>query len=91
MALEDAVILAQRLRDISRIPEALATFVQLRRERVERVIQAGASTGNPSPPTPGPRKGGPSTWLYGHHIDWDTTVHTVDDALTAPHAPDQPA
>jgi 2-polyprenyl-6-methoxyphenol hydroxylase-like FAD-dependent oxidoreductase len=63
MALEDAVILARCMRDIPGIPEALAAFEQLRRERVERVVQSGASTGNPSPPAPGPRKEGPPTWL----------------------------
>jgi FAD-dependent urate hydroxylase len=91
MALEDAVIIAQCLRDVPRIPKALATFEQLRRERVERVVQAGASTGNLSPPAPGSRKGGPPSWLFGHHIDWDTTVRTIDDVLAAPTAPDQQA
>jgi 2-polyprenyl-6-methoxyphenol hydroxylase-like FAD-dependent oxidoreductase len=94
MALEDAVILGQCLRDIPRIPEALAAFEQLRRERVERVVQAGASTGNPSPPAPAPpapapRKGGPPSWLFGHHIDWDATVRIPGDAVAAPTALDQ--
>jgi 2-polyprenyl-6-methoxyphenol hydroxylase-like FAD-dependent oxidoreductase len=91
MALEDAVILAQCLRDVPDTAKALTLFEQLRRERVERVVQAGASTGNPSPPAPGPRKGGPPTWLYGHHIDWDATVQTISDVLAAPAAPEQPA
>jgi 2-polyprenyl-6-methoxyphenol hydroxylase-like FAD-dependent oxidoreductase len=89
MALEDAVILAQCLRDVPCTAKALTLFEQLRRERVERVVQAGASTGNPSPPASGPRKGGPPTWLYGHHIDWDATVRTIGDMLTAPAVPDQ--
>jgi FAD-dependent urate hydroxylase len=89
MALEDAVILAQCLRDVPDTAKALTLFEQLRRERVERVVQAGAGIGNPSPPAPGPRKGGPPTWLYGHHIDWDATVRTIGDALAAPAASDQ--
>jgi FAD-dependent urate hydroxylase len=77
MALEDAVILAQCLRDLPSVPEALACFEELRRERVERVVASGASTGNPSPPSappPGPRSGNPAGSLFSHHIDWDTTV-----------------
>ena len=44
MALEDAVVLAQCLRDV---PEhAFPTFEGLRRERVERVVKAGARSSN---------------------------------------------
>jgi 2-polyprenyl-6-methoxyphenol hydroxylase-like FAD-dependent oxidoreductase len=84
MALEDAAVLAQCLRDTPAIPEALALFEKLRRDRVERVVQAGAQ--NPAPPSPptGPRRGYPAEWLYGHHIDWDATVTVPRQAPPVP-------
>jgi FAD-dependent urate hydroxylase len=42
MAIEDAVVLAKCLRDLPNIQQAFATFDQLRRERVERVVAQGA-------------------------------------------------
>jgi 2-polyprenyl-6-methoxyphenol hydroxylase-like FAD-dependent oxidoreductase len=83
MALEDAVVLAQCLRDLPSLPEALAGFEGLRRERVERIVASGASNGNPSPPAPGPRSGNPPTWLFGHHIDWDETVRVPGSATAS--------
>lgn len=83
MALEDAVVLAQCLRDFPSVQEALAGFEGLRRERVERVVAAGASTGNPSPPSAGPRSGNPPAWLFGHHIDWDETVRVPSSPADA--------
>ncbi len=76
MALEDAVVLAQCLRDMPAVPDALALFEKLRRDRVERIVAAGVGTGNPAPqkPSSGPRRGNPTQWLFGHHIDWDTSV-----------------
>jgi 2-polyprenyl-6-methoxyphenol hydroxylase-like FAD-dependent oxidoreductase len=71
MAIEDSVVLAQCLRDHERTAEGLRAYEELRRERVERVVQSGASGENPSPPTPGPRRPD-SGWLLNHHIDWDT-------------------
>jgi 2-polyprenyl-6-methoxyphenol hydroxylase-like FAD-dependent oxidoreductase len=75
MAIEDGVILAKCLRDIPEIPHALVAYEHLRRDRVERVVEAGASSDNPSPPNPGPRRGNPTEWLYKHHIDWDTPLN----------------
>jgi 2-polyprenyl-6-methoxyphenol hydroxylase-like FAD-dependent oxidoreductase len=76
MALEDAAVLAKCLRDVPATPAALALFEELRRDRVERIVRAGAGGGNPPPPSPpsGPRRGNPTEWLFGHHIDWHTTV-----------------
>ena len=76
MALEDAAILARCLRDTPAIPEALALFASLRRDRVERIVQAGTGIGNPAPPSPppGPRRENPAEWLFGHHIDWHARV-----------------
>ncbi|HEX3257135.1 MAG TPA: NAD(P)/FAD-dependent oxidoreductase [Pseudonocardia sp.] len=89
MALEDAVVLAQCLRDV---PEhAFPTFEGLRRVRVERVVKAGARSSNAK--AAGPvgrvvrdallpvifRRAGKSmdsslTWMHGHHIEWDAAV-----------------
>ena len=46
MALEDAVILAQCLRDLPDVPGAFAAFERLRRERVEKVVAHGARSSN---------------------------------------------
>ena len=43
MAIEDAVTLAQCLRDHPHIPSAFDTYESLRRERVERIVQSGPS------------------------------------------------
>lgn len=75
MALEDAVTLARCLRDVPDVPGALAAFEHLRRDRAERVVQAGSGSGvNPSPPGPGSRMEGPPAWILDHHIDWDEKV-----------------
>lgn len=75
LALEDAVTLARCLRDIPDIPTGLAAYEHLRRDRAERVVQAGARSGaNPAPPPPGTRMEGPPAWLLDHHIDWDEQV-----------------
>jgi len=73
-AIEDAVILAQCLRDHPKIPDALDVFEALRRKRVERVVKSGANATNPKPPTPGSRQQSSVDWLFKHHIDWDTVV-----------------
>jgi 2-polyprenyl-6-methoxyphenol hydroxylase-like FAD-dependent oxidoreductase len=46
MALEDAVILAQCLRDCPGTPAAFATFESLRRDRVEKIVRHGARGAN---------------------------------------------
>jgi 2-polyprenyl-6-methoxyphenol hydroxylase-like FAD-dependent oxidoreductase len=82
LALEDAVALARCLRDIPDIHGALAAYEHLRRDRVERVVQAGGSSGaNPVPPSPGTRMEGPPSWLLDHHIDWAEKVYWPPEAL----------
>jgi 2-polyprenyl-6-methoxyphenol hydroxylase-like FAD-dependent oxidoreductase len=89
MAAEDAVVLAQCLRDRPGVPEALAAYEGLRRRRVERIVAQGARSG--SAKTPG-RVGRvlrdlalplvfrllvterSMAWIYDHHIDWDAPV-----------------
>ena len=46
MAIEDAVVLAKCLRDLPTVPAAFAAYEALRRERVERVVAAGARSGS---------------------------------------------
>ncbi len=50
MAIEDAVVLAQCLRDANRIETAFATYESLRRERVERVVAQGRRNGSGKTP-----------------------------------------
>jgi 2-polyprenyl-6-methoxyphenol hydroxylase-like FAD-dependent oxidoreductase len=89
MAAEDGVVLAQCLRDLPSLPEALAAYEHRRRARVERIVAQGARTS--SAKTPG-RIGRvvrdlalplvfkllvtdrSMAWIYGHHIDWDARV-----------------
>lgn len=90
MALEDAAVLAQCLRDTSAVPPALALFEELRRDRVERIVRAGAGAQNPAPPSlspsppPGTRRGNPAEWLFGHHIDWHATVTSPSQTPMTP-------
>ena len=72
MALEDAVVLAQCLRDHARVPDALDVYENLRRERVERIVKSGASSANPKPAAPERSQPPSADWLFKHHIDWDT-------------------
>ncbi len=89
MAAEDGVVLAQCLRDLPSVPEALAAYERRRRARVERIVAQGARTS--SAKTPG-RVGRvvrdlalpvvfkllvtdrSMAWIYDHHIDWDARV-----------------
>ena len=45
MAIEDAVVLAQCVRDIAPIGDAFAAYERIRRARVERVVEQGRRTG----------------------------------------------
>jgi 2-polyprenyl-6-methoxyphenol hydroxylase-like FAD-dependent oxidoreductase len=89
MAAEDGVVLAQCLRDLPTIPEALAAYERLRRSRVERIVAQGARTSSAKTPGPVGRvlrdlalplvfkllvTERSQAWIYGHHIDWDTSV-----------------
>ena len=89
MAAEDAVVLAQCLRDLPGIPEALAAYERLRRQRVERIVAQGARTGSAKTPGPVGRvvrdlmlplvfrllvTERSTAWIYRHHIDWAAPV-----------------
>ena len=89
MAAEDGVVLAQCLRDLPSIPEALAAYEGRRRARVERIVAQGARTGSAKTPGPVGRvlrdlalplvfrflvTDRSTAWIYDHHIDWDAPV-----------------
>jgi len=46
LALEDAIVLAQCLRDLPQLDDAFATYERLRRARAEQVVRASRQTGN---------------------------------------------
>jgi 2-polyprenyl-6-methoxyphenol hydroxylase-like FAD-dependent oxidoreductase len=89
MAAEDGVVLAQCLRDLPTIPQALAAYEHRRRARVERIVAQGARTSSAKTPGPIGRvvrdlalplvfkllvTDRSMAWIYNHHIDWDTRV-----------------
>jgi FAD-dependent urate hydroxylase len=90
MALEDAVVLAQCLRDFPSVPAAFDAFVARRRERVERIVAFGNRWSNTKAAGPVARvvrdavlplvfrrmaaKSDANGWVYDHHIDWDAKV-----------------
>jgi 2-polyprenyl-6-methoxyphenol hydroxylase-like FAD-dependent oxidoreductase len=86
MAFEDAVVLAQCLRDSRDRQGAFAAFERLRRRRVERIVAQGARTSSSKAAGPLGRVlrdlmmpfvfkhlVTPSSleWMYGHHITWE--------------------
>jgi 2-polyprenyl-6-methoxyphenol hydroxylase-like FAD-dependent oxidoreductase len=91
-ALEDAVVVAQCLRDIPDTATALATYERIRRERTERVVAYSRKLGSGKAPS-GPvarwlrdlflpfalkHFASPKAhaWLFTHHIDWDANIVT---------------
>jgi FAD-dependent urate hydroxylase len=89
MAAEDGVVLAQCLRDLPEVPQALAAYERLRRSRVERIVAQGARAGSAKTPGPVGRAlrdlalplvfrflvtDRSTAWIYDHHIDWADPV-----------------
>ncbi len=89
MAIEDAVVLAQCLRDRGSVAEALARFEHLRRGRVERIVAHGARGSGSKAPGPIGRvlrdlllplvfrfaiTETSLDWMYQHHLEWDRQV-----------------
>ena len=97
LAMEDAIVLAQCLRDIPEGEQAFATYERLRRERVERVVQYARSLGswramtNPIQvwfwellmPFFLKRSANPTAldWLYSYQVDWDASVEETPDPM----------
>ena len=97
MALEDAVVLAQALRDTSSIEAGFATYERARRERVERIVMQGARSS--SAKTPGPLgrfvrdaflrfafrhliTPRSMAWMYDHRIVWERPLGGAEARLT---------
>ncbi|WP_191256370.1 FAD-dependent oxidoreductase [Amycolatopsis oliviviridis] len=89
MAIEDAVTLARCLRDVPSIPEALAAYERLRRERVEAVVERGKRNGDAKAAGPvgrvirdfflsrafkNPPAEDPNAFMWRHRIDWEAPV-----------------
>ena len=89
MALEDAVVLAQALRDGSDVSAGLAAYEQARRERVEKIVAAGARSSSSKIPGRVGRRFQEAVlmlvfrhlvtekntaWMSGHRIDWEAPV-----------------
>jgi FAD-dependent urate hydroxylase len=96
MAAEDAVLLAKSLRDLPDLPRALAAYERLRRRRVERIVAQGVRSSSSKTPGPVGRflrdlllpvvfkllvTDRSLSWMYDHHIDWDTPTRQSDRAL----------
>jgi 2-polyprenyl-6-methoxyphenol hydroxylase-like FAD-dependent oxidoreductase len=90
LAIEDAIVLAQCLRDLPDGKQAFMAYERLRRARVERVVHYGHSLGTWRPMT-SPiqewfwerlmplflrRSANPTAldWLYAYQVDWDASV-----------------
>jgi 2-polyprenyl-6-methoxyphenol hydroxylase-like FAD-dependent oxidoreductase len=89
MAMEDAVMLGQCLRDIDDPVRALATLQELRRPRTDKIVALGAKTASSKAAGPvaaamrdafmklGFRffyKPESAAWLLRNHIDWDERI-----------------
>ncbi|MEV0266145.1 FAD-dependent monooxygenase [Streptomyces sp. NPDC050617] len=85
LAIEDAVVLAQCLRDLPDTPRAFAAYERLRRERVERIVAMSGRLAARDPQAVPERtrdartaraldrdegRGG-SDWIRDYRIDWD--------------------
>lgn len=88
LAIEDAVILAQCLRDFPTHTEAFAAYERLRRPRVERIVAEGARQSNNK--MPGFLRDlmlpllfkffvteKALSWMHDYHIDWDARLFPV--------------
>jgi len=89
LAIEDAVVLAQCLRDMPGPEQAFTRFQALRRPRAERIIKQAARVNSSKTATPVTRmlrdailplimkmaaNSKQATAAYRYHIDWDTPV-----------------
>ncbi|MFD7061168.1 FAD-dependent monooxygenase [Streptomyces sp. NPDC059906] len=71
MALEDAVVLAKCLRDLP-WPQARARYEQLRRQRVEAIVELGA--GASAAKLKGTSPSGSLDWVHDYRVDWASAV-----------------
>jgi 2-polyprenyl-6-methoxyphenol hydroxylase-like FAD-dependent oxidoreductase len=89
MALEDAVVLAQALRDHADVPAAFAAYEGTRRQRVEKIVAVGARSSSSKIPGPIGRRfqelmlrfafhymitDRSIAWINNYKVRWDDTV-----------------
>ena len=90
LAVEDALVLAKCLRDISDLEQAFATYERLRRARVERMVQHGRGAGQGKVMTHPIQvwfrdrltplflkllaNSAALDWIYSYQVDWDESV-----------------
>jgi 2-polyprenyl-6-methoxyphenol hydroxylase-like FAD-dependent oxidoreductase len=89
LAIEDALILAQCLRDCGGLSAAFAAYQQLRHHRVRRVLKVARQINNSKVAGPLGRsvrdhlfpimlrwgsKAMQTPWLYNHHINFDHSI-----------------
>jgi 2-polyprenyl-6-methoxyphenol hydroxylase-like FAD-dependent oxidoreductase len=89
MALEDAVVLAQALRDHADVPAAFAAYEGTRRQRVEKIVAIGARSSSSKIPGPIGRRfqelmlrfafhymitDRSIAWINNYKVRWDDTV-----------------
>ena len=93
MAAEDGVVLAKALRDLPSIPEALESYEQIRRPRVEKIVANGARMSSVKAPGPVGRvvrdamlplvlKAFSSErslgWQFDHRVQWDRPLNDAE-------------
>lgn len=88
LAVEDAVVLAKCLRDVSDPSAAFATFAALRRERVERIVAHGKRSGDGKAQgrvgaairdlvLPMVMRRMDLSWMHDYRIDWAAPVSAL--------------
>ena len=92
IAIEDAIVLAKCLRDVPEHESALATYVQLRRARVEKIVRYSARVGRTKTAGPIGRRlrdlvmpfalkcfanSKAHAWMYTYHIDWGERIEAL--------------
>ncbi|HET8987163.1 MAG TPA: FAD-dependent monooxygenase [Humibacillus sp.] len=91
LALEDAVVLATCLRDAATVEEALTAYESVRRDRVERIVAAGARSSSSKIPGRAGRAvrdammrlvfrfvvtERSSAWVTGHRVRWESETES---------------
>ena len=92
MALEDAVVLAKSLRDVSGLEQAFKAYEQLRRERTVKMYELGERSDSGKYVTNPMQRlvrdvttpiflklfanPNASDWIYSYQVDWDTPIST---------------
>jgi len=97
IAIEDAIVLAKCLRDVPEPEMACATYAQIRRTRVKKIVEYSARIGRTKTAGPIGRRlrdvvmpfalkyfanSKAHAWMYTHHIDWSERIEAPLRAAT---------